>query len=145
MHTVIFVKNEPADIYVLLDAASSYLLGHLAYLGEAPSRPELTDLFKSARKQSKRWPKKLIITREDPVEDTLKGIAADFGIAPEVVPLPYLDLFLRPLNESFARFRSGKKRPFPESKDPGAHASPIPLLPPTSPLCPSSPRNTDNY
>src|SRR6266852_2294763 len=111
MHTVIFVKNEPADIYVLLDAASSYLLGHLAYLGEAPSRPELTDLFKKARKQSKRWPKKLIISREDPVEDTLKGIAAAFGNAPNVTPLPHLDLFLHPINDSSARFRSRKKRP----------------------------------
>jgi len=54
MHTVMFVKNEPADIYVLVDAASTYVLGHLVYLAEAPSPQEFTDLFKQARKQSKR-------------------------------------------------------------------------------------------
>jgi len=136
MHTVMFIQNEPADIYVLLDAASSYVLGHLAYLGEAPSRQQLTDLFKRARKQSKRWPKKLLITREDPVEDILKGIAADFGIIPEVIPLPYLDPILGPLNESFARFHSGKEQPFAESEEPGAHESAVALLPDSYDLCP---------
>jgi len=136
MHTVMFVQNEPADIYVLLDAASTYLLGHLAYLGEAPSRQELADLFKHARKQSKRWPKKLLIPREDPVEDILKGIAADFGIVPEVIPLPYLDPILGPLNESFARFRSGKQRAVAESEEPGAHRLAMALIPDSYDLCP---------
>ncbi len=133
---MMFVKNEPADIYVLLDAASTYLLGHLLYLGEAPSRRELTDLFKQARKQSKRWPKKLLITSEDPVEDLLKAIAADLGIVPEVIPLPYLDLILGPLNESFARFRSGKKEPVADPEETAPHELATALIPDSYDLCP---------
>ena len=143
MHTVMFVQNEPADIYVLLDAASTYLLGNLAYLGEAPSRHEFTDLFKRARKQSKRWPKKLLITREDPAEDVLKEIAAEFGIVPEVIPLPYLDPILGPLNESFAQFRSGKQRAVAESEEPGAHGLAMAMIPDSYDLCPcASARST---
>jgi hypothetical protein len=136
MHTVMFVKNEPADIYVLVDAASSYVLGHLVYLAEAPSRQEFTDLFKQARKQSNGWPKRLLITSEDPGEDVLKAIAADLGIVPEVIPLPYLDPILGPLNESFARFRSGKKPRVAASGEPGAHPSALALIPDSYDLCP---------
>src|SRR5262249_22705301 len=136
MHTVMFVKNEPADIYVLVDAASTYVLGHLVYLAEAPSPQEFTDLFKQARKQSKRWPKRVLITSEDPVEEVLKAIAANLGIVPEVIPLPYLDPILGPLNESFARFRSGKNRPVAASGEPGAHPSALTLIPDSYDLCP---------
>ena len=78
----------------------------------------------------------MLITSEDPVEEVLKAIAANLGIVPEVIPLPYLDPILGPLNESFARFRSGKNRPVAASGEPGAHPSALTLIPDSYDLCP---------
>src|SRR5262249_48344158 len=108
LDSMLFVKEEPVDIYVLVDAASTYVLEQVVYLGDVPSRQEFKALFKRARKKSKGWPAKLYIPKEDPGEDVLKAIAIESGVTPEIIPLPYLDPILGPLRESFARFQSGK-------------------------------------
>ena len=134
LDSVLFVKSEPADVYVLMDAASTYVLGQIVYLGNLPSRQEFKALFKRARKQSKKWPKKLYIPKEDPAESVLKGIAAEGGAVAEVIPLPYLDLILGPLRKCFTQFLSGKEAPPTEPK--AERESALALIPDSYDLCP---------
>lgn len=133
LDSMLFVKDEPVDVYVLVDAASTYVFGQIVYLGSTPSRQEFKALFKRARKKGKGWPTKLYIPKEDPAEDMLKGIASGSGITPETIPLPYLDPILGPLKESFAQFQSGKEQPSEPSED---LISAKAMIPDSYDLCP---------
>lgn len=135
LDSLLFVNDDPVDIYVLLDAASQFAFGHIAYLGDGPNLQEFKALFKRAHKQSKKWPKKLLIPKEDPFEIMLKEIAAAHGIISEMVPLPYLDPILDPLRKSFDQFQSGRAPDLRKRNDPELESAKT-LIPDSYDLCP---------
>ena len=56
LRTLDTVAGNPVDIYILLDAASGYILGQLLALDEVPSAPETQALFKKAYEAKRQWP-----------------------------------------------------------------------------------------
>ena len=128
------VQNESVDVYVLLDAASCYIFGQIAYVGETPSRNEFNALFKRARKMQRSWPGKLYIPKQDPAEAIISETAVKAGIQIEVVPPPYLDDILNPIKESFLNFLSGQKASETEVKN-NNEESVWDLLPDSYDLC----------
>lgn len=98
------VAGDPADLYVLLDAASGYVFGHLLVVDEVPSAREAQELFKKAYEMKRQWPTKLIAPKLDPALGIFQAQADAAGFSLEVVPTPYLEDIVRPIQESYDTF-----------------------------------------
>ena len=109
------VAGAPVDLYVLVDAASEYIFGHLLVLDEVPSPDETQALFEKAYAAKGEWPDKLIAPKLDPALQVFQEQADAGGFPMEVVPVPQLEEFIRPLQTSFAAFRSQGAVPPPQS------------------------------
>lgn len=119
LDSILFVRDEPADIYILMDVATGYAFPPFSFLGELPSGKEFKAFFKRARKDAKTWPKTLFLGKEDPAEELLRPIAEEIGATLSIVPTTYLNPILQPLRESFDRFQARKVTATP---DPGKQA-----------------------
>ena len=108
--TFLFVKDEPYDIYVLMDAASAYVFGHVLsrVVDESPDEKDVENLFKEAWTAKRQWPVKIIIPEDFSAEQIFKMQAARNGLAFETVPLSDLSPIIGPLKESFATDFIGK-------------------------------------
>lgn len=106
LNTLDSVAGAPVDIYVLMDAASGYVFGHLLALDEAPSAEEAKALFEKAYKAKRAWPTKLIAEKLDPALAIFRAQADAAGFPLEVVPTPNLEDIVRPLQESYDDFTS---------------------------------------
>ncbi len=100
----LFVKDEPYDIYVLMDAASVYVLGHVLsrVVDEAPPEKDVEALFKKAWEAKNQWAEKLIVTEDSIAENVFRTQAEKNGLSFEIVPLSDLEPIVGPLKESFA-------------------------------------------
>ena len=74
----LFVKDEPYDIYVLRDAASAYVLGHVLsrVVDEAPHEKDIEALFKKAWEAKNQWAEQLIVTENATAEDVFRTQAS---------------------------------------------------------------------
>ena len=99
-----FVKDEPYDIYVLMDAASAYVLGHVLskVVDEAPQEKDVEVLFREAWAAKKEWAEKLIVPENSIAENVFRRQAEQNGLSVETVPLSDLDPIVGPVKESFA-------------------------------------------
>jgi glucose-6-phosphate-specific signal transduction histidine kinase len=102
--TFLFVKNEPYDIYVLMDAASAYVLGHVLsrVVDESPNEKDIETLFKKAWEAKNQWAEKLILTENSVAEDVFRKQAEKIGISVKIVPSSDLEPIVGPLKELFA-------------------------------------------
>ena len=100
----LFVKDEPYDIYVLMDAASAYVLGHVLsrVVDEAPHERDVEYLFKKAWEAKKQWAEKLILPENSIAEDVFRTQAEKNGLSVMIVPLSDLEPIVGTLKESFA-------------------------------------------
>lgn len=100
----LFVKDEPYDIYVLMDADSCYVLGHVLsrVTNEAPHEKDVEALFKKAWEAKNQWAEKLILTENSIAEDVFRKQAEQNSLSVSIVPLSDLELIVGPLKESFA-------------------------------------------
>lgn len=100
----IFVKDEPYDIYVLMDAASAYVLGHVLsrVVDEAPHEKDVESLFRKAWEAKNQWAEQLIITENSTTEDVFRKQAEKNGLSVKTIPLSELEPIVGPLKESFA-------------------------------------------
>ena len=100
----LFVKDDPYDIYVLIDAASTYVLGYVLsrVADEAPQEKDVADLFKNAWKAKNQWAKQLIITSNLKAEMLFEKQAENNGLSVKVVSVSELEPIIGPLKESFA-------------------------------------------
>ncbi len=107
----LFVKDDPYDIYVLMDAASTYIFEHVSIkvVDEAPQEKDVKALFKAAWAAKKQWAEKLIITENSPVENIFKREAEKNGLLVEIVPLSDLEPIVGDLKESFQSDFMGRK------------------------------------
>ena len=98
------VKDEPYDIYVLIDAASAYVLGHVLsrVVDEAPSERNVKALLRKAWKTKNQWAEQLIITGNSKAEGVFRTQAERNGLSVKIVPLSELEPIVGPLKESFA-------------------------------------------
>ena len=100
----LFVRDEPYDIYVLMDAASAYVLGHVLsrVVDEAPHEKDIEIIFKKAWEAKNQWAEKLILTENSIAEGVFRTQAEKNGISVEIVPLSDLEPIVGPLREFFA-------------------------------------------
>lgn len=100
----LFVKDEPYDIYVLMDAASAYVLGHVLsrVVDEAPHEKGVEALFRKAWEAKNQWAEQLIVTENSTAEDVFRTQAEKNGLSVKIVPLSELEPIVGPLKESFA-------------------------------------------
>ena len=105
----LFVKDQPYDIYVLMDAASAYVFGHVLsrVVDEAPDETDVEDLFREAWGAKNQWAEKLIVTENSIAEDVFRMQAEKNGLSFQIIPLSELDPIVGPLKESFAAAFSG--------------------------------------
>lgn len=111
------IAGDPVDLYILLDAASGYVFGHLLALEEVPSARETQALFKKAFETNRQWPTKLIATKLDPALEIFQAQADAAGFSLEVVPEPYLEDIVRPIQESFDNFSANRPPEAPSSAE----------------------------
>lgn len=100
----LFVGDEPYDIYVLMDAASAYVLGHVLskVADEAPQEKDIDDLFKTAWSSKKEWAKRLIVPGDSVEEKAFRKKAEEKGLTVETVALSDLEAIVGDLKELFA-------------------------------------------
>lgn len=106
----LFVKEDPYDMFVLMDAASAYVLGFVIsrVVDEAPTVKDVEDLFKEAWGTKRQWAKKLIVTDDSIASNVFIQEAEKNGMSFEIVPISELSPIIGPLKDSFARNFSGK-------------------------------------
>lgn len=90
-------------IYVIMDAASTYIIGQALSKVEndSPSKDDVTSIFKSGWDQTKSWPKKLIIPDAASPNNSFFTTAQQLNIAVEFIPKTCLLSFIKPVQESF--------------------------------------------
>ncbi len=100
----LFVKDEPYDIYVLMDAASAYVLGRVLsrVVEESPHDKDVEALFRKAWEAKKQWAEKLIVPENSIAENVFRIQAEKNGLSFEIVPLSDLEPIIGPLKELFA-------------------------------------------
>jgi len=99
------VQGEPYDIYLMLDAGSTFAFGYVLSKvpARAPKSQDVADLFIKAYAQKKQWAKKLIIPKSFSAADVFKKQAEQNGFDCTEVPLSDLQAYIGPLNESLAK------------------------------------------
>ncbi len=92
------ISDGCCNMYVLLDAYSSFCFGH-ALSVDLPSKSELSGILKNANdKINGKWPKQILIAKNDPYIEQLKAICAELNI--KVNDLPFNDI--KPFTKSFS-------------------------------------------
>jgi hypothetical protein len=106
----LFVQDEPYDIYVLMDAASCYVLGHVLsrVVDEVPEEKDVEELFQTAFQAKNQWADILILTGSSPADDVFKKQGEQRGLSTKTVNPSDLKPILGPLKESFASDFMGK-------------------------------------
>ncbi len=107
----LFVKEDPYDMFVLMDAASAYVLGFVfsKVVAEAPTVKDVEELFKKAWGAKRQWAKKLIVTDESVASNVFIQEAEKNGIPFVIVPISDLSSIVEPLKESFEKDFIGKR------------------------------------
>ncbi|GAB6906477.1 hypothetical protein DESC_580053 [Desulfosarcina cetonica] len=108
----LLVQNEPYDIYVLLDAASCYVFGHVLsrVVDELPQEVDVKELFQTAFQAKNQWAYFLILTGNSPTDDIFRKEAEKNGLSVKIMNESELKPILGPLKESFASsFMRGSK------------------------------------
>ena len=100
----LFVQHEPYDIYVLMDAASTYVLGHVLskVVDEKPEDRDIEVLFNTAWAAKKEWAKKLIVSDDSIAQNAFRAKAEEKGLSVTTVPLSDLEPIVGPVKELFA-------------------------------------------
>lgn len=122
----VHIKNDPVDIYVLVDVASTFILGDVLCVGEAPTWTDLEDMFTQGRRQAGRWPRVLFVPRDEPVVEALESFARGAGVATEALPRSAMRAILGPLEKSFGSFMARGPRPVPPRDEMARGPRPVP-------------------
>jgi len=100
----ILFQDEPYDIYVLVDADSCFVFGHVfsRVVDEAPQENDVRDLFQAAFRTKNQWPKILILSGNSPSDYVFKKFAERLGFLIQTFGPIELEPILGPLKEFFA-------------------------------------------
>lgn len=80
-------KDGPCDMYVLLDAASGYLFGHVTskIIDGAPLKKDIKSLIKKAYETKSQWPKLLIVIENSNAERIFQPFLERKGVLVKAV------------------------------------------------------------
>lgn len=107
----IFVKDDPYDIYVLMDAASAYVFGFVlsSVVDESLDSKEVGNLFRQAWGTKQEWAKTLIVPENMNLADAFISEGKKNGLEIMRVPASSMDPIVGPLKESFLSSFLGKE------------------------------------
>ena len=129
------VQDGSCNIYVLLDAYSSFVFGQEISI-DLPSSQKITKLLKDAHKKGGTWPHQVLISKSDPLAETLQAICQGLKVPFEALPAKYLQPYLQHFKNSFKEFKRGAPSPddlhIPESEQQNLEA----FIPDTYGPCP---------
>lgn len=95
------------DCYVLMDAGSAYVFGHVLVPEDGePGADEVEQLLQDAWRMKRRWAQRLIVTEKGRTEDVFMEKAQDHGLTIESIPANILLPIVGPMRESFAELGS---------------------------------------
>ncbi len=110
----LLVQDEPYDIYVLMDAASCYVMGYVLsrVVDETPLEKDVKELFQTAFEAKNQWADMLIVTEDSPADDAFRKEAEQNGIDVKRINESDLETILGPLKKTFASgFMRGSEYP----------------------------------
>jgi hypothetical protein len=104
----IFVKDEPYDIFVLMDAASTYVFGFVfsSVVDESLNQEEVANLFKQAWGTKQEWAGTLIVSDEINAGNVFISEGEKNGLEIRRVPASSLNPIVGPLKVEWGRARS---------------------------------------
>ncbi len=104
----LYVAGEPYDLYILVDAASAYVFGHLASktVEDGPELPDIEGLFQQAGSLKNQYPIELIVPDNFIPKKQFKAICDIKGIGFREVPEGDLSLIIDDIKQSFEEFFS---------------------------------------
>ena len=97
------IEDQAADVYMLMELPSGLLLSHAITIKEGLKKQEAQEFFQTAFFKEKYWPKRIFIMKGDPVERSLKAIAAEHASAIEAYPAAALETLVAPVKETFGQ------------------------------------------
>ncbi len=99
----IFVKDDPYDIFVLMDAASAYVFGFVLsnVVDESLNQEEVANLFRQAWGTKQEWAGTLIVSDEINADNVFISEGEKNGLEIRRVLASSLDPIVGPLKESF--------------------------------------------
>jgi tetratricopeptide (TPR) repeat protein len=109
------VADNPVDVYLLIDLASTYIFGVAIAQEELPDEKEVHNLMQKGYKTKKAWPKVFFCPKNDPAEKIFRKQTEGKGITFQVEPLSAFQGITLPLKKSFYESmatRLGKPRAY---------------------------------
>lgn len=98
------INDEPYDVYVLMNAMTASVYGHvLAKAEQPPVESDVNSLFEKACNKEGEWPGKVIIPDSSKARDIFRTIAENNNLKVESVPFSKLSPIIKPLTEAFAQ------------------------------------------
>jgi tetratricopeptide (TPR) repeat protein len=94
------IKDQPVDIYLVLDLPADIILCHELVEFEL-SQAQADELLKRATLRKGKCPPRVLLARGDPAADVFKQSLELLAIQLELVPAPYLEELVSPLKKSF--------------------------------------------
>lgn len=100
---LIYVQNEPYDMYVLLDAASTYIFGHVPCrtVDDGPALPDIEELFSKAAAHKNQFPTELIVPDDFIPKKQFKAICDKYKTSFREVPKADLGLIVDEIKNLF--------------------------------------------
>lgn len=95
------IAEKPADICILLDIASDYVLGFFVVLDEIPSSEEIEELMQNAYEKQGSWPEVFYCTQNDPAKELFNKNVVAKDILFESAPAEAFYDITAPMRESF--------------------------------------------
>lgn len=100
----VMVKDDPVDVYILMDAASTYVFGFAFAVEELPDSAEVEDLMENAFRLKNSWPKMFLFPGGDPAEDMFREHSEKRSIPFQVFPPVCFENIIAPVKQSFGQY-----------------------------------------
>jgi len=97
------IEDQAADVYMLMELPSGMLISHAIALGEGLKKREARQFLQEAFSKTRYWPKRIFITKGDPVGRSLKALAAEHACAIETYPEAALEELISPVKGHFGQ------------------------------------------
>ena len=107
------VADKSADVYMLMELPNGELLSSKISIDEGLTQDQLQDFLQKAYAKTKYWPKKVLVLKNDPIENSLKELSLSSHLKIESHPASALEDLIAPVKESFGKFCYSPSSVFP--------------------------------
>lgn len=105
-----YVKNDAYDVYVLMDAGSTYVFGHAfsRVADGSVSDNDVKAIFDTAWRSKRQWPEKVIVTNNSKTSAIFEKEAKENGLPVIFIPVADLELIVGDLTNHFKGDSNGR-------------------------------------